>query len=327
VGGLCVLLALVLMLIPDGYREGLARGIRASLLRPVIAIQAASVERDARFDDPVRLRAERDSLAAFLVGQATLSLENRQLRELLELRERLPPSFIPAEVIRIPGRAAEGHFQLTAGTRQGIRPGMPVVGPSGLVGRVTTVEEDISFGIDWMNVEFRAAAMTLDGEVYGVVEPRRGSGGEPMLALTGTPRHVELDDGAVLVTSGHGGLYPRGIPLGTVVASERQEADWQRSYLVRPLVGPGEMTYVLVLGDPQEVSGRDLAAIWGIRAAPARVAADTAAILTGADGAPVGAQPQPQTPAPQPEVVQPRQPRLLGVPVQPQTPPQPAPDN
>jgi rod shape-determining protein MreC len=290
------------------------------LLRPIVALQQGSVERDARFDDPLRLRAERDSLAAYLVGHATLSAENRQLREMLGLRERLPPSFIPAEVIRIPGRGAEGFYQLTAGRAQGVRAGAPVVAASGLVGRVTIVDDNVAFGIDWMNSDFRAAAMTVDGEVYGIVEPRRGPSGEPFLALTGTPRHVQISDGTMLVTSGHGGIYPRGVPIGTVSTSDTEATDWQRSYTIRPLVSPGEMTYVLVLGDPQEgMRGQDLAATWGIRPPPERVGADTTLVGAGAD-LPPGVT-EPGAPAATPPAQRPPAqtgPRLLGTPVQPQ---------
>src|SRR5690606_26578085 len=120
-------LAVVLLLLPNVYREAIARGIRASVLRPVLALQQGAVERNTLFDDPARLRAQRDSLAAYLVGNAAVEAENRRLRELLGLQERLPPSFVPAEIIRIPGRAAEGYFQLTAGANQGIAAGSSIV--------------------------------------------------------------------------------------------------------------------------------------------------------------------------------------------------------
>ena len=89
---------MILLFLPNVYREGIASGIRGTVLRPVFALQQGAVERNTRVDDPARLRAERDSLAAFLVGNATLASENRSLRELLGLQERLPPSFVPAEV-------------------------------------------------------------------------------------------------------------------------------------------------------------------------------------------------------------------------------------
>jgi rod shape-determining protein MreC len=305
-----VALAIVLLFLPAAYQATIAGAVRATVLRPVLALQRGAVERNARFADPARLRAERDSLAAYLVGEAALFEENRQLRELLGLRGRLPPGFVSAEVVRIPGRGVQGLFQLTAGQAAGIRSGAPIVTPSGLVGRVRTVDDRTSFGIDWMHPQFRASAMTLEGDIYGIVEPRRGPGGEPLLALTGTPRHADLEEGALIVTSGHGGVYPRGIPIGRVVGRESGGASWQRSYLVQPLVSPSEMAYVLVLGGPREFTGRqNLAAVWGIRpAAPAPV--DTSAVV---EPPPSAASPTPETePAPEPAE---QGPELLGVPV------------
>ena len=280
------------------------------MLRPVLALQQGAVERQSLFADPVQLRAERDSLAAFLVGQAGVAAENRQLRQLLGLQERLPPSFVPAEVVRLPGRGSEGYFQLTAGADQGVRPGASIVAAQGLVGRVRDVDSSIAFGIDWMHPEFRASAMTLDGEVYGILEPRTIDG-EPVLALTGTPRHVELAPNTVIVTSGHGGVFPRGIPIGTVVGPEGGEAEWQRNYVVRPFVAPSEMAYVLVLGDPEpSLAGRDLALAWGIM--PEDSVAPAAPVV-GASPAPAAASPASSTPArttpsPAPSVTAPARP-------------------
>jgi rod shape-determining protein MreC len=313
-----VILAVVLLFLPNAYRENLARGVRATLLRPVLALQQGAIERHSAFEDPSRLRAQRDSLAAFLVGQATLSAENRHLRELLGIRERLPPSFVPAEVVRIPGRGSEGFFQLTAGTEHGLAAGSPIVSAEGLVGRVREADGRVSFGIDWMHPEFRASAMTVEGDVYGIVEPRR-VGGEALLALTGTPRHVELETDALIVTSGHGGVFPRGIPIGVVIGPEGGEEGWQRNYLVRPLVAPTEMTYVLVLGEPQRsLEGQDLALSWGIRPVEPipEVERDFEAAVAAADAA---AARQPVTPAApaQPAQPQPSPPGLLGEPVEP----------
>ena len=337
------MIALLLLFIPNVYREAIAGGIRASVLRPVLALQQGAVERNTLFDDPARLRAERDSLAAFLVGNATLASENRQLRELLGLKDRLPPSFVPAEVVRVPGRGSEGFFQLTAGSSRGVTAGASIVAAQGLVGRVREVDETIAFGIDWMHPEFRASAMTVDGEVYGIVEPRRVAT-EPLLALTGTPRHVDLQPGTLIVTSGHGGVFPRGIPIGTVIGPEGGEAEWQRNYLVQPLVGPSEMAYVLVLGDPQRsMEGQDLALVWGIRPTEPREPEEGASLEgftgeptglggarggggaagaggqgTGGAGGGAGGQPpipEPNIPQPTPQQPEPQGPPLLGTPV------------
>ncbi|HET7276104.1 MAG TPA: rod shape-determining protein MreC [Longimicrobiaceae bacterium] len=309
-------LALILLFLPGAYREALAGGVRATLLRPVLALQRGAIERDARLADPARLRAERDSLAAFLVGQAALAAENQQLRDILGLGRRLPPTFVSAEVVRLPGRSLEGSFQVTAGQRDGIRPGAPIVAAAGLVGRVREVDGTTATGIDWMNPDFRASAMTLDGEAYGIAEPRRGPGGEPMLALTGTPRHIRLAEGTLIVTSGHGGVFPRGIPIGTIAGTEGGGESWQKSYLIRPLVSPAEMNYVLVLGPPEPTGTmQDLAAAWGIRAeapAPDSATFEQGGQLTGAPSA-TTSEPTTENPEPEPSTG----PQLLGEPVRP----------
>lgn len=305
---------MVLWALPGAYREGIARAVRGTVLRPVLALQQGTVEREARFNDPSRLRAERDSLAAFLVGQAAMDAENRQLRSLLGLKDRLPPSFVPAQVVWLPGRAVEGFFQLTAGSRDGVEPGAAIVSAEGLVGRVRNTDDRISFGIAWMHPEFRASAMTADGTTYGILEPRRAPSGEMMLALTGTPRHVRLESGAVVVTSGHGGVFPTGIPIGSVAGVEGAETSWQRTYLVRPTVSPSEMEYVLVLGAPREsLAGLNMAASWGIRTQ--RLMPDTAAARAAeeaASGALRAAQPEPARTGGQPRE---SGPPVLGVPV------------
>lgn len=144
-----------------------------------------------------------------------------------------------------------------------------------------------------------------------------------MLALTGTPRHVELEPNTMIVTSGHGGVFPRGIPIGTVAAGEGRETSWQRNYLIRPSVSPSEMTYVLVLGAPQgSLAAVDLARAWGIREREP-VPVDTSAASAAARAAGVADRPAPRISIPTPSIGVPARPegaRVIGVPVGPRSP-------
>src|SRR5690606_31496484 len=118
-----------------------------------------------------------------------------------------------------------------------------------------------------------------------------------------------LQPNTIIVTSGHGGVFPRGIPIGRVAAVEGRETSWQRNYLIRPSVSPSEMTYVLVLGAPQQaLTGVDLARSWGIQpsesmaidtaaAAAAERAAAAAAAVNAQATPPSGAQSTQQAPA------------------------------
>ncbi len=287
------------------------------MLRPVVALQRGSVDRDGRFQEVGTLRAERDSLAAFLVGQANLAAENRRLRELLGMRQRVPSSFVAAEVIRPGGSSTPGTILLSAGTADGVETGAAIVTSQGLVGMVKEVDGRGAVAFDWTNPDFRASAVSVDGETYGIVEPRtERRGGERLLSLTSTALHTVPKRGTMIVTSGSGQTYPRGIPIGTVVGTESDASSWQRVYLIRPMVSPGEMDHVLVLRRPQgEASYQDLASVWGVRLR-AGTQPDSVALPVAA---PTPVAPR-RTETPRPRPTQPREkgPRLPGRPVIPQ---------
>ena len=278
--GLFAALSALVMMLPEVYKDGLGHSLRSTVLRPFIAVQRGAADRQGRYADASSLRAERDSLASFLVGQATLAAENRQLRQLLGFRERLTYSFAAAEATPGAGPGSEGVLRLSVGSRDGVRDGAPVITAEGLAGVVEHLGAESSTMLAWTNPEFRASVMTVDGETYGVAAPLQGPNGEMMLGFSPVAFHTAPDTGTVIVTSGDGGVFPRGIPVGTVAASGKDPDGWQRIYYVRPMVSPAQLGQVLVLGEPVRApTDQDLAAAWGVRlTAPAR--ADTGRALS-----------------------------------------------
>jgi rod shape-determining protein MreC len=257
-----VALALFLSFLPPENQAPIRQALRGSILQPFIWGQAELVARTGRSVDVPRLRAERDSLSAVAAAQASLAEENRRLRQLLGLRSRAPAGFVPAELIRIGTRGGESTFLLNVGREDGVAAMSPVIAAGGLLGVVWEVGARTAQAIDWTHAEFRASAMTADGSTYGIVEPRRGRfREEDQLALVGTPFHVDVRPGTRVVTSGRGGVYPRGILLGTVVGIEDADTGWRKSYLVRPAVRPEEVTYVLV-GAAGDAGFDDLSPLW-----------------------------------------------------------------
>jgi hypothetical protein len=53
--------------------------------------------------------------------------------------------------------------------------------------------------------------------------------------------------GTLVLSSGLGGVFPKGIPVGTVIGTVREEAGWERVYRLRPAANPGSAAHVLVL--------------------------------------------------------------------------------
>ena len=245
--------ALFLYFLPQGYQTPIRRAIRGTALTPFIWAQGEMLTQGARTEAMRQLRAERDSLLAVVAAQASLAEENERLRELLGLRGRVVTErFVPAELVRVGTPGGESSFLLDVGRQDGVQEGSPVIASGGLLGVVWEVGATSSQAIDWTHPDFRASAMTADGEAYGIVQSRRGLyREEDRLALVGAPFHTDVAVGTRVVTSGRGGVYPRGILLGTVMGVEDAETGWRKSYLVRPAVRPEGVTHVLV-GTPEE---------------------------------------------------------------------------
>jgi rod shape-determining protein MreC len=172
-------------------------------------------------------------------------------------------------------------FILAVGSREGVREGAPVVSARGLVGVVQDVGERSARGIDWTHPDFRPSAMLADGSAFGIVENVRGAFREQdRLVLNGIAYHEAVAEGTLVLTSGLGGVYPRGIPIGSVESIAETQGEWLRSYWLRPAVEPGSVTHVLV----ETVSGpRDLLDLW--------VADSVAAEGASAGGPPPGPPP------------------------------------
>jgi rod shape-determining protein MreC len=255
------LFALVLLLAPMEWNAPLRGALRGTLLRPFFALQDAVSGVRAERGDLGAVRAQRDSLLAVTAAQSVLAEENERLRALLELGPRVGPGFRAAERLALGTDAAESTFMIRLGARDGVRVGSPVFTAEGLLGVIHEVEADRAQAIDWTRPEFRVSVMTADGRVYGIVEPQRGGFREAdLLVMTGAPFHSDVRPGRLVVTSGRGTLFPRGIPVGTVVGIQDADTGWRKSYLIRPLVRPEAATHVLV--GVTATGNLDLTAAW-----------------------------------------------------------------
>jgi rod shape-determining protein MreC len=164
----------------------------------------------------------------------------------------LGTGYVAAEVLHQSVPTDPLTLVVSAGRKQGVRPLAGVVSPEGLVGVVSAVDERSSVVVTWAHPEFRASAMAGDGSVYGIVAPHGTEGPRSwMLELRGVPYRQLVPDGTVIVTSGLGGVFPRGIPLGSVVGVGREAEGWERTYLLRPAAAPASVSHVMILIGPR----------------------------------------------------------------------------
>lgn len=274
-GGM-LLLALILVALPVDYQRSVRTVVRGTLLRPFFVLQTQIAERRGRLADVTVLRAQRDSLAALVAAQASLSEENRQLRSALGLTARIQDSFISANVLQAGLTSAESTFLIDAGSEDGVSVGSPVITADGVLGVVWEVEPKRSQAIDWSHRDFRVSAMTADGQAYGLVQAWPGQfRDEDVLVLTGAPFQVDVRPGQRVVSSGRGNLFPRGVPIGTIIGIQDADTGWRKSYLIQPAVRPEAARHVLVgIGGGGQAG--DLSDVWHVSAPPDPLLQDTA---------------------------------------------------
>lgn len=243
----CVALSLVALSLPARVSAPVASGLRRTVLWPFLQLQTQTEQfriSRARFN---QMMAERDSLAIAASVLRELHAENARLRDLLGLGPRLGAGFVPAEVLHQAALTEQFTLVISAGSGRGVGMLSPVITPAGLLGYVSKVEPATSVVTTWANPDFRASSMAADGSVYGIVGPHGSTGPDVwLLELRGVPYRQEVSPGTAILTSGLGGILPRGIPVGTVIAVA-SENGWERTYLVRPAVAPGAVSHVIVL--------------------------------------------------------------------------------
>lgn len=255
-----LVLALTTTYVSEPTQQTVALSLRATILRPFIATQERVIEARRRASEVDALTAQLDSLSAVATTMAGLADENRTLRAMLGVAERGGPSFVPATVLRPGTPGSERMFIVDVGRGDGVSVGAPVVAPHGLVGVIQQVQAGTSVGIDWSHPDFRVSAMLGNGSTYGIVETRRGRFQEDdRLILNGTAYTTNVRPGDLVMTSGLGRVFPRGIPVGKIDRLLDTEGSWRKSFWIEPMVEPGSVTHVLVL---TEGSDGDVSGVW-----------------------------------------------------------------
>ena len=243
----CLVVGLYFYLIPAGLQQSVVSGIRLTLLGPFLDVRStvSAVRTKSREADVLRARV--DSLNAWIANNALAIEENRRLRNLAGLAPRVERSYRPANVHRPGDLGAPSMFVLDLGKEDGVHELSPIITVDGLAGRVLEAHTTLSIGMDWSHPDFRASVMSEDGEFYGIVEPEpAAAGGAERLMLTGIAFLDLIEDGTLVVTSGRGGVYPRGLPVGRVRGAAEVDEGWHRSYWIHPSVHPASVTHVLV---------------------------------------------------------------------------------
>ncbi|MBM3317893.1 MAG: rod shape-determining protein MreC [Candidatus Eisenbacteria bacterium] len=243
---LTLVLSLALLAAGPEARAGAALFLGRTLFlpfRPALAIQPGAPE--ARREIlALRERLARESLE-WSTFEETLR-ENDRLRRLLDFREQETSPLVPAQVV---GRSLDrfGESWLIApGGGAPARPGQAVVSVDGLVGCVYAADGGFGNVRTLRNGALQVSAMLSGTRHAGMLHWQPLAGG---LVLTGIPMHVPVRRGDEVMTSGYGGIFPKGIAVGEVVSTGDDSTSLVKRVVVRPRTDFAETEEVFLLGN------------------------------------------------------------------------------
>ena len=182
-----------------------------------------------------------------------LKMENNRYREQLFTHERLKALLQFKQSVNIPAVAAQvigldptGWFKsviIDKGTAAGITVDMPVVNASGVVGRVVSVSPHYAKLLLLVDQNSAVDSLIQRSRDRGMV---RGLNSETC-TLDYMVKTSDVQEGDEVVTSGLGGVFPKGIPLGRVVTVEDDSGDLFKHITVKPTVDFSRLEEVLVV--------------------------------------------------------------------------------
>lgn len=161
-----------------------------------------------------RLKQENLYLQAQLQKFADLQSENQRLRSLLGSSPKTGERLLVAEVLAIDLDPFSRKLLINKGSRQGIFKGQPIIDAQGIMGQVVHVGP---FSSSVMLITDPNHELPVQVVGKGLRTIAAGMGAINRLALLYLPNNAPINVGDLLVTSGFGGVFPPGYPVGTVV--------------------------------------------------------------------------------------------------------------
>ena len=208
--------------------------------RPLAALEDLA-DRARRFivvyRDNARLAEENERLLRWRQVALSLASENKELRDLLKLVPEPPTSFVTARVIANSGGAYFRSLLVHAGSESGVARGQAAITGEGLVGRVAEVGRRASRVLLITDLNSRVPVIVEGARLRALLTGDNSD--RPALRYLDTVSGIRIGDR--VVTSGEGGVFPPGLPVG-VIASLDGEAP-----RVEPYVELSQVEYLRIV--------------------------------------------------------------------------------
>lgn len=222
---ICIILevvAFILIVTTHGYQQS---AVWSSANRVVAGIQ----DINTTIGDYFRLRSENEQLAeenAMLRTQLmeqSNRLESVQERDSQYVYAHLDMEYIPAKVIGVSANKQHNYLTINKGARDGITEDMGVVCRDGVVGIVSAVGDKYALVVPLIHTQMNVSCKLLKNHYAGGTQWNGRN--YRHVSLTDISRHIIVNEGDTVVTSGLTPVFPEGIMVGVVEKTELCDGD------------------------------------------------------------------------------------------------------
>jgi rod shape-determining protein MreC len=196
------------------------------------------------------LRTQNEELQSQVLRMEEYRQENERLSDLLELKDAYNLESVGARVISTSPDSWNRTITINKGSIAGFAVGMPVMSANGLIGQIESVSlyssvvrliTDEKSGVSAFLQSSRAEGI-LVGSIDGI------------LYLNFITLDVAVEPGDTVITSGAGGVYPKGIPIGEVVSVDYADSDVYKTIVIKSIARVSTYEEVLVvIGSEAEI--------------------------------------------------------------------------
>ncbi|HEY6007303.1 MAG TPA: rod shape-determining protein MreC [Geobacteraceae bacterium] len=190
-----------------------------------------------------QLRQTVKTVNSRLIESQEALVVNERLKRLLDLKTALRLPSLAATVIGEDGSPWFKTIVIDRGERDGLREGLPVVAVDGVVGQLVKVSAASSRVLLVTDTASSVAAVVQRSRARGVLKGK----GEGRCSLEFAERDDDVKVGDLVISSGMGGVFPKGLPLGEVTMVKKGDYGIFQTVEVRPTVAVGRLEEVLVL--------------------------------------------------------------------------------
>jgi rod shape-determining protein MreC len=256
--GALLLVSLVTLVRHDGPTLRVVRAASLAVTAPVEGLFSGVGRYTDALAENGRLRAEAIDLAAEVARLREARAENERLRSLLAFGDTLAYPRVPARVVAKDLTQQQNLLTINAGRADSVAVGMPVVDERGIVGKVVVVGNRYALVMPHQSTDF-AVPGTLDAlQQDGIV---RWDGVDfDRLLMEFVPKTEPVEEGMLVTTSGYSGVFPAGVPIGTVDSVFAAQGRNDFVIYLRPAAPISQVSYVYVLRalpDPEPAALRE----------------------------------------------------------------------